>query len=56
MVDDRLYVEQMIAGSFIKYANLSQLISRSYMGSEATEINLFIDLGINPKNPSFPDK
>jgi len=44
MVEDRVYIEQMITGSFIRYNVLSQLISSSYAGSSATEINLFIDL------------
>jgi len=44
MNDDRIYIEQMIAGSFVKYNRLSQLIQYSFAGSDCSEINLFIDL------------
>lgn len=43
-MDDRISIEQLITGSFVKYNRLSQLISYSYAGSNCTEINLFIDL------------
>ena len=37
-------IEQMITGSFVKYNRLSKIINETYLGSNATEINLFIDL------------
>ena len=37
-------IEQMIAGSFVKYNRLSKIIEETYFGSQATELNLFIDL------------
>lgn len=37
-------IEQMITGSFVKYTRLSKIINETYYGSNATEINLFIDL------------
>lgn len=43
-MDERLYVEQLIAGSFVKYTKLSQLIGYSYAGSTCTNLNIFIDL------------
>lgn len=43
-MEDTLYIEQMITGSFVKYNRLSEMIYTSYAGSQATEINLFIDL------------
>lgn len=43
-MDDRFFVEQLIAGSFVKYTVLGDLISQSYAGSTCTNINLFIDL------------
>lgn len=43
-MEERLYVEQLIAGSFVKYNRLSELIFNSFAGSTCTEINLFIDL------------
>ena len=44
MDDSRIYMEQLIAGSFIRYEILYNLIMNSYAGSNCTEINLFIDL------------
>ena len=44
MHDSRVYIEQLISGSFIRYEILSNLINASYSGSNCTEINLFIDL------------
>lgn len=43
-MDERLYVEQLIAGSFIKYNRLGELIFKAFQGSNCTEINLFVDL------------
>lgn len=43
-MEERLYIEQLIAGSFVKYNRLSELIFKSFQGSSCTEINLFIDL------------
>ena len=43
-MDERLYVEQLIASSFVKYNRLGELIFKSFAGSSCTEINLFIDL------------
>ena len=43
-MDERLYVEQLIAGSFVKYNRLSEIIFKAFAGSNCTEINLFIDL------------
>ena len=43
-MEERLYVEQLIAGSFVKYNRLNELIFKSFPGSNCTEINLFIDL------------
>lgn len=37
-------VSQVIAGSYVKYSRLSELISFAYSGSRATHINLYIDL------------
>jgi hypothetical protein len=42
--DGRIYLEQLIRGSFIRYEVLSSLIQYSYAGSNCTEINLFIDM------------
>ena len=44
MTEKIFCVEQLIAGSYVKYRNLSQLIASSYAGSACEEINLFIDL------------
>lgn len=44
MIQDAVYMEQLIAGSFVKYIRLSELITSAYAGSNCTEINLFIDL------------
>lgn len=44
MYDTRVYIEQLISGSFIRYEVLSNLINSSYAGSSCIEINLFIDL------------
>lgn len=44
MDDSRVYIEQLISGSFIRYEVLYSLIMNSYAGSNCTEINLFIDL------------
>lgn len=43
-MNDRIYIEQMITGSFVKYNKLSELIMSSYAGSNCEEINLFIDV------------
>ena len=43
-MEERLYIEQLIAGSFVKYNRLSEIIFKSFQGSNCTEINLFIDL------------
>ena len=43
-MEERLYIEQLIAGSFVKYNRLSELIFKSFQGSSCTDINLFIDL------------
>ncbi len=43
-MEERLYIEQLIAGSFVKYNRLSELVFKSFQGSSCTEINLFIDL------------
>ena len=37
-------IEQMITGSFVKYNRLSKIINETYYGSQATELNLFIDI------------
>ena len=37
-------IEQMITGSFVRYNRLSKIINETYYGSQATELNLFIDL------------
>lgn len=37
-------VSQVIAGSYVKYSRLSELISFAYSGSAATHVNLYIDL------------
>ncbi len=42
--DGKVYIEQLISGSFIRYEVLYSLIMNSYRGSNCTEINLFIDL------------
>ena len=44
MHDSRVYIEQLISGSFVRYEILSNLINTSYSGSNCIEINLFIDL------------
>ena len=45
MIDDKIaYIDQMIAGNYIKYVRLNELINQSYYSSNATELNLFIDL------------
>ena len=41
---NEITIEQMITESFIKYNRLSKIINDTYSGSQATEINLFIDL------------
>ncbi len=41
---NEITIEQMITGSFVKYNRLSKIINDTYSGSQATEINLFIDL------------
>lgn len=43
-MDERLSIEQMITGSFVKYNRLNELIPVSYIGSNCEEINFFIDL------------
>ena len=40
----KILPEQLIMGSAIKYATLSNLIAMSFAGSNCTEINLFIDM------------
>ena len=37
-------IEQMITGSFVKYNRLAKIINETYNGSNAIEINLYIDL------------
>ena len=45
LIDDKIaYIDQMIAGNYIKYVRLNELINQSYYSSNATELNLFIDL------------
>lgn len=45
MLDDiTAYIDQMIAGFYIKYIRLNEIINQSYYSSNATELNLFIDL------------
>ena len=43
-MEERLYLEQLIAGSFVKYNRLSELIFKAFAGSNCIEINLYIDL------------
>lgn len=43
-MNERVSIEQMIAGSFIKYNKLNELIPQSYAGSNCEEVNFFIDL------------
>lgn len=44
MNDTKVYIEQLVSGSFIRYEVLYSLIMNSYSGSNCTEINLFVDL------------
>ena len=44
MNDEKYTIEQLVAGNFVKYKKLRELVSKSYSGSKATKMNVFIDL------------
>lgn len=42
--DEKIPIEQILYGEFIKYDSMLKLVGREFAGSDATEINVFIDL------------
>lgn len=42
--DDRIPIEQVLYGQFIKYKNLFGMVAREFEGSNANTVNIFIDL------------
>lgn len=42
--DDRIPIEQVLYGQFIKYDSMLRIVTREFSGSTATKINVFLDL------------